>query len=55
MSDDHHEVAPNPDYDGPAQHCLPPEVRPGIVQTIYFTLLMIFLAVGAAIMGVALL
>ena len=25
--DEHHEIVPNPDYDGPGQHCLPPDVK----------------------------
>ena len=50
--DAHHDVIPNPDYDGPGQHCLPPPVREGIGQSIYFTLLIAALAFGAAALGV---
>ena len=34
MSHDHHEITPNPDYDGPGQHCLPPEVKEGLAKDI---------------------
>lgn len=48
---DHPEVVPNPDYAGPGQHCLPPDVKEGIGQSFYFILLMIVLLVGAAWLG----
>ena len=53
--DDHHEVIPNPDYDGPQQHCLPPEVEETPVLGVGFALLMIGLAFGAASVGALLL
>ena len=51
MSDDHHDYEPNPDYDGPGQHCLPPEVKDTFSRGLVFTILMILLALGAAYMG----
>ena len=47
MSHDHHEIVPNPDYEGPSQHCLPPEVHNGLGKGIIFTILMILLVLGA--------
>ncbi len=51
MSDDHHEVQKNPEYDGPTQHCLPPPVEDSLVEGLGFTLLIIGLVLGAAYMG----
>jgi hypothetical protein len=48
---DHVEVVPNPDYDGPANHCLPPPVKDGAGAAIFFVILMICLALGAAWLG----
>ena len=48
---DHHEVIPNPDYDGPQQHCLPPAVEETPVLGAGFVLLMIALAIGAKELG----
>ena len=53
-ADDHHdhiEVVPNPDYDGPQQHCLPPEVEETPVLGVGFALLMLALAIGAYNLG----
>jgi hypothetical protein len=55
MSDDHHEIVPNPDYEGPSQHCLPPEVKDSPGRGIVFVILMILLVLGAATMGAAIL
>jgi hypothetical protein len=52
---EHHEVIPNPDYDGPGQHCLPPPVREGVDLAIVFAILMGALAIGAAFLGIELL
>jgi hypothetical protein len=38
---DHHEVQKNPEYDGPAQHCLPPPVESTLPQGIGMVLLAI--------------
>jgi hypothetical protein len=51
MGHDHHEVTPNPEYDGPGQHCLPPAVRNTIFAAICFGLLMILVVWGGAKMG----
>jgi len=48
---DHHEVVPNPDYDGPRQHCLPPEVEETPVLGVGFALLMLALVIGAKELG----
>ena len=55
MSDDHHEIVPNPDYEGPSQHCLPPAVKDGPVKGLVFIVLMVLLILGAATMGAAIL
>ncbi len=55
MSHDHHEVVPNPDYEGPTEHCLPPPVKDGPGKGIIFIVLMILLILGAASMGAAIL
>lgn len=51
QDDHHHEVVPNPDYEGPDQHCLPPPVKDSIPLAILFAVLMIALAIGAAWLG----
>jgi hypothetical protein len=53
--DHHHEVKPNPDYDGPKQHCLPPDVHEGIGKGFYFVVLMAALILFAAWLGTHLL
>jgi hypothetical protein len=56
MADHHHEEdVRNPDYEGPTQHCLPPEVHEGVGKGVVFAILMVLLALGAAAMGKALL
>ena len=47
----HVEVVPNPDYDGPANHCLPPPVKNTTASAIVFTLLMVAIALGASWLG----
>ena len=49
--DEHHEVVPNPDYDGPGQHCLPPEVKDTIPTAVIFVIVMAAIAFGAAALG----
>lgn len=51
----HVEVVPNPEYDGPQNHCLPPAVKDGIGNAVYFTILLIAIAAGAAWLGIHLL
>ena len=55
MSHDHHEIVPNPDYDGPNQHCLPPAVQDSPTKGLVFIVLMVLLILGAASMGAAIL
>ena len=54
MADHHTEGVPNPDYDGPNQHCLPPQVHDTVGGGIYFTIITVVLILGAAAMGAAL-
>ena len=49
--DEHHEIVPNPDYDGPGQHCLPPDVKDSIPYATIFVVLLVLIAVGAAWLG----
>ena len=51
----HHGDVRNPDYDGPRQHCLPPEAKPTLPQGIVFALLIAAIAAGAAWLGARLL
>ena len=53
--DEHHEIVPNPDYDGPGQHCLPPDVKETVPSAVAFAILMGALALGAAYLGIELL
>ena len=47
----HHEVVPNPDYDGPGQHCLPPPVEEGIHWGVYFVILVVAFLIFSAWLG----
>jgi hypothetical protein len=47
----HVEVIPNPEYDGPTEHCLPPAVKDGIGNGIYFVILLILVVAGAIWLG----
>jgi len=49
--DEHQEIVPNPDYDGPGQHCLPPQVKDTVVAAVVFAVLMALLAWGGAVLG----
>ena len=51
VEEHHHEVTPNPEYDGPGQHCLPPPVREGLGHGIIFVILMAVLVLFAAWLG----
>ena len=46
---------PNPDYDGPTRHCLPPEVHEGVGSGLFFLVLMAALILFAAWLGTRLL
>jgi hypothetical protein len=51
MGHDHHEVKPNPEYDGPGQHCLPPKVTDTVPQAIFFAIVMILVVWGGLKLG----
>ncbi len=51
----HHGDVRNPDYDGPSEHCLPPDVKPSLFSGIGFALILAAIAAGAAWLGTRLL
>ena len=51
MGHDHQEITPNPEYDGPGQHCLPPSVKDSIFAAICFAVIMILVVWGGAKLG----
>jgi len=51
MGHDDHEITPNPEYDGPGQHCLPPAVKDTVFAAIVFGILMLLVVWGGAALG----
>jgi hypothetical protein len=49
---DHHDFVPNPDYDGPAEHCLPPPVHNSVGRAIVFGIIILLVVWGGVQLGV---